>query len=54
MDVTQLDVAADGPVSLGGTPLDSVVPDKVKQDIWVIKFVDVALLLQPDHEGSNP
>ena len=53
MDVTDVDVAEDRPVILGGTPLDSVVPDKVKLDIWANKFVDLALLLQPHQEGSN-
>ena len=53
MDVTDVDVAEDRPVILGGTPLDSMVPDKVKQDIWANQFVDRALLLQPHQEGSN-
>ena len=36
-----------------GTPLNSVVSDEVKQDIWANKFVDLALLLQPHQDGSH-
>ena len=53
MDMTDVDVAADRPVILGGTPLDSVVPDKVKHDIWANKFIGLALLLQPHQEEST-